>query len=87
MSIESEINQIKEERTQLNAAIDCRNHMKGLYSSIRGLDDKVNYYKNNTGFDTIPTETKTALNRIYQKFLQLKAAIEDDPAFDILINY
>ena len=87
MSIVDEIQAIKNELSQLRAAIDCRGNMHGIYTSIGFLETKVDFYKANTGFDSIPTETKEALNRIYQMFLQLKTAIENDPAFEELINY
>lgn len=85
MSIESEIDAIIAEQEQLKAAIDVRQRLSEIYNSIKILDDKVTYYKANTGFDDIPTETKTALNRIYQMNLTLKTAIEADAAFDPLI--
>ena len=87
MSISEEINLIKEQISQVKAAIDCRKRLKAGYDLILELEKLVDYYKANTGFDTIPTETKQALNRIYNMFLQLKTAIENDPAFEEIINY
>jgi len=87
MSIREEIDLIKDEMSQMKAAIDCRSRMEGLYDLIVELERVVDVYKANTGFDAIPTETKTALNRIYQMFLTLKTAIEADAAFDDLIKF
>ena len=86
MSITEEINLIKEQMAQVKAAIECRNGLKGIYASINQLEGKVNRYIDNTGFDSIPAETKQALNRIYQMCLQLKTAIENDAAFEDLIK-
>ena len=87
MSITSEIQTIKDQLAQLRAAVDCRADLNGIYTSICALETKVEMYKANTGFDAIPTETKQALNRIYQMFLTLKTAVENDPAFEEIINY
>jgi len=87
MSISDEIQTIKDQMNQVKAAIDCRAMLNGIYTNLVSLETKVNYYKANTGFDLIPTETKQALNRIYQMCLQLKTAIENDPDFEELINY
>lgn len=87
MSIASEIQTIKNQIGQIRAAIDCRGQLSGIYHGIKGLEVKVNEYQSNGGFDLIPTETKVALNRIYQMCLTLKTAIENDPDFEELINY
>jgi len=87
MSISEEINLIKEQLQQVKAAIDCRERLKACYDLIVSLERQVEIYKANTGFDAIPTETKQALNRIYQMFLTLKTAVENDPAFEEIINY
>jgi len=87
MSISEEINLIKEQFEQVKAAIDSRQRLKACYDLIVSLERQVEIYKANTGFDAIPTETKQALNRIYQMFLTLKTAVENDPAFEEIINY
>ena len=87
MSISEEINLIKEQFEQVKAAIDSRQRLKACYDLIVSLERQVEIYKANTGFDAIPTETKQALNRIYQMFLILKTAVENDPAFEEIINY
>jgi len=87
MSITEEINLIKEQFEQVKAAIDSRQRLKACYDLIVSLERQVEIYKANTGFDAIPTETKQALNRIYQMFLTLKTAVENDPAFEEIINY
>jgi len=87
MSIADEINLIKDQMAQVKAAIDCRSRLKSIYDLIVDLERTVDIYKANTGFDAIPVETKQALNRIYQMFLDLKTAVENDAAFEDLINY
>jgi len=87
MAITDELNLIKNQMAQVKAAIDCRNQISHIYISLVQLEDKVNYYIANAGFNTIPSETKQALNRIYQMILTLKTAIENDPAFNELINF
>jgi len=87
MTIAAEISLIKDQMAQVKAAIDCRSRLKSIYDLITDLEKTVNVYIENTGFDAIPTETKQALNRIYQMMLTLKTAVENDPAFEDLINY
>ena len=87
MSISEEIAIIKNQMAQVKAAIDCRQRLKTIYDLIVDLERTVDVYIANTGFNDIPTETKQALNRIYQMMLTLKTAIEDDPAFEEIINY
>ena len=87
MSIADEIAQIKELQSQIKATTDCRAVIRNLYGEIRNLETMVENYKAAGKFEDIPTEIKTALNRFYQMFLQLKAAIENDPAFSELIDY
>lgn len=87
MTIKAEIDLIKVQMEQVKAAIDCRQRLKTIYDLITELEIKVNVYIDNAGFAAIPNETKQALNRIYQMTLTLKTDIENDPAFEDLINF
>ena len=87
MSILTEFEEIRDALEQINAAIDVRRRLRGIYSNIVKLDIKVEFYKANTGFDDIPAETKAALNRFYQLTLQLKTAFENDADFDSIIGH
>ena len=87
MSITDEILSIKELQSQIRATIDCRMSLVSLYGETKNLETMVENYKSDGKFNDIPVEIKTALNRFYQMFLQLKAAIENDPAFSELIDY
>ena len=86
MTILEDFEQIQSELEQIKAAIDVRRRLSRLYAEIVQLDDQVEYYKANTGFDDIPADTKAALNRFYQLTLTCKTAFEADTDFAVIIR-
>jgi len=81
MTIAEDFAQIREQQEQLKAAGDVRRRLSKIYAAVENLDETVEYYKANTGFDDIPTDTKQALNRFYQLTLTLKTDFEADADF------
>ena len=87
MTIQDELLIIEQKLNETMAFNNIRRRLNGIYTNCVALETMVTEYQASGLFASIPTETKQAYNRLYQIVLQLKTTIENDPDFDILINY
>ena len=86
MSTETELSDIENQLRQLMVAGKARNKISSIYSGLFYLETFIVDALGAGTFELIPTETKQALNRMYQLCLTLKAAMEADPDFAALIT-
>ena len=87
MAIQDELVFIESKLNEAMAFYEIRRQINGVYSNCVALEQKIIAYQADGLFDSIPIDTKQAYNRLYQLTQQLKAAIENDPDFEVLINY
>lgn len=86
MSVASEKIIIDQKTTEFKAFYEVQKMLKKIYKCILRTESKVNAYKESGLFNSIPTDTKAAYNRLYQLSLGLKTDFESDADFDELID-
>ncbi len=86
MTISDELLAMEQKKNEVKVFYQVKNTIEGVYFNIAGLQDAVTQAQADGLFVSVPTETKQAYNRLYQLILQLKSAMESDPAFTDLIE-
>ena len=86
MSVASEKILIDQKANEVKAFYEIKRMIEKIYNGVARTERKIEFYQSCGLFDSIPSDTKLAYNRLYVMALSLKSAFESDPDFTDLID-